>query len=90
MTTQIIDKIDMLDFKDLSTIVGGALKGIGYGIKDGITYGLICRYQAITESIFWPNSTCSPNLWAYILCLATLQRRNFLNCVHLCQYIPGR
>lgn len=31
---------------------GAALKGIGYGIKDGITYGLICRYQAITESIF--------------------------------------
>ena len=24
--------------------VGAALKGIGYGIKDGITYGLICRY----------------------------------------------
>ncbi|MFR2307356.1 MAG: hypothetical protein ACLS6Y_02770 [Streptococcus salivarius] len=23
---------------------GAALKGIGYGIKDGITYGLICRY----------------------------------------------
>ena len=23
---------------------GAALKGFGYGIKDGITYGLICRY----------------------------------------------
>ena len=23
---------------------GAALKGIGYGIKDGITYGLTCRY----------------------------------------------
>ena len=62
MTIQTIDKIDMLDFKDLSTIVGGAcsfwgataavgvgavgaaLKGIGYGIKGGITYGLTCRY----------------------------------------------
>ena len=64
MTTQIIDKIDMLDFKDLSTIVGGALKGIGYGIKGGITYGLTCG--------FWPNSTCAPDLWAYIPCLATL------------------
>ena len=90
MTTQIIDKIDMLDFKDLSTIVGGALKGIGYGIKGGITYGLTCGFQTTSESIFWPNSTCSPNLWAYIPCLATLQRRRFLNCVHLCQYIPGR
>ena len=44
MTTQIIDKIDMLDSKDLSTIVGGALKGIGYGIKGGITYGLTCGF----------------------------------------------
>lgn len=76
MTTQTIDKINMLDSEDLSTIVGGAcrflgataavgvgavggavkggiqtgtwqgaaLKGIGYGIKGGITYGLTCRY----------------------------------------------
>lgn len=76
MTIQTIDKIDMLDSEDLSTIVGGAcsfwgataavgvgavggavkggiqtgtwqgaaLKGIGYGIKGGITYGLTCRY----------------------------------------------
>lgn len=76
MTIQTIDKIDMLDSKNLSTIVGGAcsfwgataavgvgavgravkggiqtgtwqgaaLKGIGYGIKGGITYGLTCRY----------------------------------------------
>ena len=76
MTIQTIDKIDLLDSKNLSTIVGGAcsllrataavgvgavggaakggiqtgtwqgaaLKGIGYGIEGGITYGLTCRY----------------------------------------------
>ena len=73
MTIQTINKTDILDVEDLSTIEGGAcsfwgataavgvgavggaikggiqtgtwqgaaLKGIGYGIKDGITYGLI-------------------------------------------------
>ena len=47
---------------------GAALKGIGYGIK-GLRQAMTI---AITGSIFWPNSTCPPNLWAYILCLATL------------------
>ena len=54
MTTQIINNFNSLNSEDLSTVKGGAcsfwgataaaLKGIGYGIKDGITYGLICRY----------------------------------------------
>lgn len=76
MTTQTIDKMDILTFEDLATIKGGAcsfwgataavgvgavggaikggiqtgtwqgaaLKGIGYGIKGGITYGLTCGY----------------------------------------------
>lgn len=52
MTIQTIDKIDMLDFEDLSTIVGGACSflgataavGVGGAVKGGITYGLTCRY----------------------------------------------
>lgn len=55
MTIQTIDKIDMLDSKDLSTIVGGACSfwgataavgvgAVGGAVKGGITYGLTCRY----------------------------------------------
>jgi len=47
MTIQTIDKIDMLDFKDLSTIVGGACSfwrataAVGVGAVGGAVKGSI-------------------------------------------------
>lgn len=53
MATQTINNFNLLDFDALSTVGGGiqtgtwqgaALKGIGYGIKSGITYGVTCHF----------------------------------------------